>query len=83
MPQPDARRIGLRTHLHDAAVALGAYARGQTIRHRTAAVALRPGHAAVSRWLNPGLRRPGSPRRAGHGIAVLAQIGEKDRASAL
>jgi hypothetical protein len=47
MPQPEARRIGLRTHLHDAAVALGAYACGQTIRRITDAagqsdVLLRP-----------------------------------------
>lgn len=54
MPPSQARRIGLRTHLHEAAVALRAYARGQTIRHRTAAVALRPGHSAVSLWLNSG-----------------------------
>jgi hypothetical protein len=32
MPQQEAPHIGLRTHPHDAAVALRAYARGQTTR---------------------------------------------------
>ena len=74
MPPSQARRIGLRTHPHDAAVALRAYARGQTIRHRTAAVALRPGHAAVSLWLNSGVPATEVARGAGHGIAALLKI---------
>ena len=50
MPPSEARRIGLRTHLHDAAVALRSSA------GRRSGTARRPlphdlGHAAVSRWL--------------------------------
>jgi hypothetical protein len=61
MPQSEARRIGLRTHLHDAAVACGRMPAG-----RRSGTAGRPlphdlGHAAVSLWLNSGFRRPRSP----------------------
>jgi hypothetical protein len=55
MPQSEARRIGLRTHLHDAAVACGRMPAG-----RRSGTAGRPlpynlGHAAASLWLNSGV----------------------------
>jgi hypothetical protein len=74
MPPSEARRIGLRTHLHDA-------------RSSPAGVDLRaddpaphggrcPTTGARRRLAaaEPGFRRLGSPRRAGHGIAVLMKI---------
>ena len=74
MPQSEARRIGLRTHLHDAAVACGRMPAG-----RRSGTAGRPlphdlGHAAVSLWLNSGVPATVVARRAGHGIAVLLKI---------
>ena len=39
-----------------------------------AAVALRPGHAAVSLWLNSGVPATEVARGAGHGITALLKI---------
>jgi hypothetical protein len=74
MPQSEARRIGLRTHLHDAAVACGRMPAG-----RRSGTAGRPlphdlGHAAVSLRLNSAVPVTAVARRAGHGIAVLLKI---------
>jgi hypothetical protein len=73
MPPSQARRIGLRTHLHDAAVACGRMPAGR--RSGTAGRPLPPPPGARRRG-SGGERRPPTDvaRRAGQGIAVLPKI---------
>ena len=69
MPPSEARRIGLRTHLHDAAVACGRMPAG---RRSGTAGPYDLGYAAVAVVGNGGPLGMSPPRR--HGIAVLLKI---------
>jgi hypothetical protein len=55
MPQSEARRIGLRTHLHDAAVACGRRPAGRRSGTAGGPLPCNLGHAAVSLWLDSGV----------------------------